>query len=345
VTHGRQLRRHAGAAVIIGLATVLAAFADPVVSAADLVMIYLLAIMATAMLGRGPSILAASLSVAAYDFFFVEPRLTFTVDEIGHLLTFGVMFAVGFAVSTLVARVRRQEAAAHAAALRAEREAMRSALLSSVSHDLRTPLGAIVGAATVLREGSATGAQQREMVEAICEEAERLDRLVANLLDMTRLQSGKVEIKPELMPLEEPIGGALDRIDHRLDGRPVSVDLPAALPMVSADPVLLEQLFVNLLDNAIKHTPPGTPIAIRARADAAGAVTVEVADQGPGLPPGDTESLFDPFVRGASARGPGSGLGLAICRAIAEVHGGRLSAAGAPGHGACFRLSLRAPPA
>ncbi len=340
-----QLRRHALAAAIIGAATALAALADPYVSAADLVMIFLLAIMATAVLGRGPSIVAASLSVAAYDFFFVDPRLTFTVDDVGHLLTFGVMFAVGLAVSTLVGRIRRQEAAAHASALRAEREAMRSALLSSVSHDLRTPLGAIVGAATVLREGSATDEQRREMVDAICEEAERLDRLVADLLDMTRLQSGKVEIRSEAMPLEEPIGGALERVDRRLDGRPVTVDLPASLPMVSADPVLLEQLFVNLLDNAIKHTPPGTPIDIRARAEDGGGVVIDVADRGPGLPPGDSEDLFDPFVRGSSARGLGSGLGLAICRAIAQLHGGQLTAARDAGPGACFRLRLKAAPA
>jgi two-component system sensor histidine kinase KdpD len=341
VTPAAVLRRHAAAAAIIGAATALSALADPYVSAADLVMIYLLAIMVTALLGRGPSILAASLSVAAYDFFFVEPRLTFTVSEAAHLLTFAVMFAVGLAISTLMARIRRQEAAAHETALKVERATIRSDLLSSVSHDLRTPLAAITGAASTLREGGMSSEQQQELADAICVEAERLERLVANLLDMTRLQSGALEIKREVMPLEEPIGGALTRVDRVLAGRPVTVDLPPSLPMVAADPVLLEQLFVNLLDNAIKHTPPGTAIEIRARNGVGQMVVVEVADRGPGLAPGDEQRVFDPFVRGSGARAPGSGLGLAICRAIAEVHGGRMIATSRPGAGACFRLWLK----
>jgi two-component system sensor histidine kinase KdpD len=338
-------RRYLTAIALVGAATGLAALADPYVSAADLVMLYLLAIMVCGLLGRGPSIAASSLSVAAYDFFFVEPRLTFTVRDGSHVLTFAVMFAVGLAISTLLDRIRRQEATAHETALRAEREAMRSDLLSSVSHDLRTPLAAITGAASTLREGNVDREQQQELADAICVEAERLERLVANLLDMTRLQSGQLQLHREPLPLEEPIGGALTRVDNRLAGRPVTVDLPPALPMVAADPVLLEQLFVNLLDNAVKHTPPGTPIEIRARSGAGDMVVVEVADRGPGLAPGDEARIFDAFARGSRPTGTGSGLGLAICRAIAEVHGGRMVAANRPGTGACFRLWLKATPA
>ncbi len=153
---------------------------------------------------------------------------------------------------------------AKAAALRARTEEMRSSLLSAVSHDLRTPLAAITGAATSLRDGSAVIAagERAELLATICEEAERLERLVGNLLDMTRLESGSVEVKREWVPLEEIVGAALTRLESALQERPITIDLPADLPLVSVDPVLLEQVFVNLLENAVKYTPAGSAIEI-----------------------------------------------------------------------------------
>ncbi|NUQ53558.1 MAG: hypothetical protein HUU19_12780 [Phycisphaerales bacterium] len=230
---------------------------------------------------------------------------------------------------------------AKAAVLKARTEEMRSSLLSAVSHDLRTPLAAITGAASALRDpGGGLDADQRaDLVITIGEEAERLERLVANLLDMTRLESGALVVKRDWVPLEEIVGAAATRLEAKLRGRTVSVSLPLDLPLLSVDPVLLEQVFVNLLENAVRHTPPGSPIDVAARRDDE-AVVVEVSDRGPGIPSGDEERVFEKFYRGPAAPGGGVGLGLAICRGIAEAHGGTLKAEARPGGGSTFRLRL-----
>lgn len=236
-------------------------------------------------------------------------------------------------------RVRLADAERQAA-LRAKTEETRSALLSAVSHDLRTPLATITGAATTLRdEPGLDAATRRDLAEAISEEAERLERLVSNLLDMTRLDSGAVEPRREWVPLVEVVGGALTRLERRLAGRRVTTSLPEDLPLVSLDPVLVEQLFANLLENAAKYTPPGTDVEIRAAREG-GTLVVDVADRGPGIPPGEEERIFERFHRGAHAGVRGVGLGLPIARAIAQAHGGRLVAGNRPGGGAVFRLTL-----
>ncbi len=247
--------------------------------------------------------------------------------------------ALGRQVAFALERVALAEEARQAA-LRAKAEELRSGLLSSVSHDLRTPLAGITGAATVLRDESALdAATRRELLDTICDEAERLERLVSNLLDMTRLESGTVEPRREWVPLVEVVGAALTRLERRLEGRKITAVLPDDVPLVSLDPMLVEQLFLNLLENAAKYTPPGTEIEIRAAREG-GTLAVEVADRGPGIPPGDEERIFERFHRGAHAGVGGAGLGLAIGRAIAQAHRGRLVAANRPGGGAVFRLSL-----
>lgn len=241
----------------------------------------------------------------------------------------------------------RLAASARRAELRARTEELRSGLLSAVSHDLRTPLAAITGSATALRDGAGLDPQTRhDLADAVCEEAERLERLVSNLLDMTRLDSGTVQPRREWVPLEEVVGGALTRLERSLAGRRVAARLPEGLPLLALDPVLVEQLFVNLLENAAKYTPSGTEIEIGAAVEG-GAVVVEVADRGPGVPPGQEERIFERFHRGVHAGVRGVGLGLPIARAVAQVHGGRLVAARRPGGGAVFRLTLplgEAPP-
>jgi two-component system sensor histidine kinase KdpD len=232
--------------------------------------------------------------------------------------------------------------------VRARTEELRSSLLSSVSHDLRTPLAAITGAVSALRD-EATGtdaSERRELLDTVAEEAGRLERLLANLLDMTRLESGGLEPKREWVPLEEIVGSALGRLETQLAGREVRTEIPAELPLAFGDPVLLEQLVLNLLENAVKHTPPGTPVEIRALAGD-GVLELEVADRGPGLAPGDETRIFEKFQRGARAGPGGVGLGLAICRGIAIAHGGSIHAENRPGGGALFRLLLpllEAPP-
>ncbi len=309
---------------------------------ADLVMVYLLAIVVVASrYGRGPSVFAAVASVAAFDVFFVPPYLTFVVADNRHVLTFAVMLVVGLVISGLTARVRRHAEVAQDARVRAETERLRNALLTSVSHDLRTPLAAITGAATtMLEDGSRLDPRaQRELLESVREEADRLNRLVQNLLEMTRLESGVLALHRDWHPLEEIVGAALGRLTRSLGARKIAVTLPSDLPLVAIDDVLIEQVLVNLLDNAVKYTPGDSPICIAATA-ADGVVTVEVADRGPGLPPGHEDQVFEKFYRGASNGRGGAGLGLAICRGIVQAHGGRIWAESLGEGGAVFRFTL-----
>jgi two-component system sensor histidine kinase KdpD len=233
---------------------------------------------------------------------------------------------------------------ARAAALRVRAEETRTSLLSAVSHDLRTPLAAITGAGTALRfdRGRLGADQQKELLDTICDEAGRMDRLIGNILDMVRLEAGGLAARREWVPLEEVIGPALARLEDRLAGRDVRVDLPVDLPLIPVDPVLFEHLLYNLVENAAKHTPSAVPIEVRARGGE-GWVEIEVADRGPGLPPGEEQRVFEKFYRGPAARSSGMGLGLAICRSIAQIHDGSLAAENRPGGGAVFRIRLPIP--
>jgi two-component system sensor histidine kinase KdpD len=247
--------------------------------------------------------------------------------------------ALGRQAAVALDRVRLADEARRAS-VRAKAEELRSGLLSSVSHDLRTPLAAITGAGTLLLEEGATDpALRRELTTTVVEEAERLERLVANLLDMTRLESGVVEPRREWVPLVEVVGSAMNRMERALAGREVTIDVPDTVPLLSIDPILVQQLFVNLLENAAKYTPAGSELSIRA-APEGGTLVVDVADRGPGIPPGEEERVFERFHRAARPGVRGVGLGLPIARAIAQAHGGRLSASNRPGGGAVFRLTL-----
>jgi two-component system sensor histidine kinase KdpD len=458
----------------------------------NLIMVYLLGVIVVATrLGQGPSLLASVLAVAAFDFFFVPPYLTFAVSDTQYLVTFAVMLVVALVISSLAARIRAQaesardreqriaalyamsrelagargvrvlsrvatrhiaevfraqpvvllpagdgrlapadpEAAApsldtsetavaqwvfehgqvagqgtdtlpgaaglyvpllgsrgavgvlglrsddlrplHAperlhqletfagqtalaierarlaeeaeqARLHAETERLRNSLLSSVSHDLRTPLASITGAASTLLESGdrLDGPTRRDLLEALHEEADRLNRLVQNLLEMTRLEAGALVPHTAWHSIEEVVGAALGRFGKALADRPVTTRIPADLPLVPMDDVLIEQVLINLVDNALKYTPPGSPIEVSAE-DADGAVVVEVADRGPGLPPGEERLIFEKFQR--SERSPsirGAGLGLAICDGIVRAHGGRIWAESRPGGGVSIRFVL-----
>jgi two-component system sensor histidine kinase KdpD len=486
----RPRRGYLRSSVLVALATAVGWLGRGTIGMPDLAMLYLLVITVVALrFGRGPSILAAALSVAAYDFFFVSPYFTFAVSDVRNLLTFATMFAVGLLISDLTLRIRRQEhnareremrsaalyslsrelatastetqaaevvadhcaqvvrggAAVHladeggsdlklaarvgpvpggaeeqavakwvvdhrqpaglgtdtlpgakalclpflaggavlgtlsvvpgsastvtfeerdvlesfvrqgalaitrarlaeeakTAVLRARTEEMRSSLLSAVSHDLRTPLGVITGSATALRDETPgmSKDQRAELVDTICEEAERLARLVGNLLDMTRVESGGLQVKREWVPVEELVGSALTRLERQLAGRSIATDIPADLPLVSVDPVLMQQVLVNLLENAVKYNPPGSPIQVRAR-PANGALVLEVIDSGPGIPAGTEGKIFEKFYRGPHTGIAGAGLGLPICRGIVEAHDGSIRAERRDKGGAIFRVTL-----
>jgi two-component system, OmpR family, sensor histidine kinase KdpD len=215
------------------------------------------------------------------------------------------------------------------ARLTAETERLRSSLLTSVSHDLRTPLTSILGAASSLKiyGNEYSQATRDELVTTIEAEAERLNRFVANLLDTTRLESGSLDIKLELTDVEEIAGSALQRAGKVLANHSVLVNLAPDLPMLPLDGVLLEQTLFNLLDNATKYVPSGSRIEIRAEVQGEMAV-MQVIDEGPGIPPQDLHRLFDKFYRipAGDRRRAGTGLGLAICRGFVEAMGGRIEA-------------------
>jgi two-component system sensor histidine kinase KdpD len=244
-------------------------------------------------------------------------------------------------VATSLERVRLA-GASQRAKLETEAEKLRTALLSSLSHDLRTPLAGIEGAASsLLQDGGAhTPDARRELAQTIVEESRRMTRLVANLLEMVRLESGALQVQREWQPLEEVVGVALIRLDERLAGRAVTTTLPPELPLLPIDGLLIEQVLINLIENALKYTPPGTPIDISARLGNR-EVIVEVADRGPGLPGGEEGRIFEKFYRARDqGHAGGAGLGLTICRGIVTAHGGRIWAENRPGGGATFRFSL-----
>jgi two-component system sensor histidine kinase KdpD len=230
--------------------------------------------------------------------------------------------------------------AAQRALLKAETESLRNTLLSSISHDLRTPLSAITGAATTLlqRDVLIDTESRLDLVKTIQEEAERLNLIIKNVLDMTRLESGAIKLNKEWQSLEEIVGVALNRLGDRLKEHPVTVKLPGNLPLIPFDGLLIEQVLVNLFDNAIKYTPKGTPLELSA-SESFYTVTVSLADRGPGIPPGEEERIFEKFVSGR-AMGGGVGLGLAICRTIINAHGGKIWAENREGGGAVFHFTL-----
>lgn len=228
-----------------------------------------------------------------------------------------------------------------------EAERLRSALLTSISHDLRTPLASILGSASILRSqrGKLDEPAQTELIGTIQEEAERLNRFIANLLDMTRLESGAISPKLDFVDLGDIVGSAIRRGSSVLARHELHVDLPADLPMLRLDPVLFEQVLFNILDNAAKYAPPGSRIELRALREG-DLVRIEVADEGDGIPPEDCERIFDKFYRvhAADRKRAGTGLGLAICRGFVDAMGGTIRASNrSTRRGAVLTITLPVP--
>jgi two-component system sensor histidine kinase KdpD len=483
---------YAWAAAATAACTLLGMAMSPAFELVNIAMVYLLAVvLLAARYGRGPAVATSVLGVAAFDFFFVPPQLTFAVSDVQYLLTFAIMLSVGLVISGLTASVRLQARVAghrerrtallyamsrelaatrgldnmarvavrhvsevfdsqvaillpdgtgrvrhpsgesisgslhgadlgiaqwvqdhglpaglgtdtlpgseslylplkgsravlgvlgvlpanarrvllpeqyhlletfagqialaleraqlaeraQRASIDAEAEGLRNALLASISHDLRTPLAVIAGASSSLAErGEQLSPPERAaLARSIYEQARQMGELVAKVLDMTRLEAGGIALARDWHSLAEIAGAVLRRLAERLAAHPVHVELPADLPLVRVDATLIEQVLANLLENAAKYTPAGTPILIRA-ATVGGEFLVSVEDAGPGLPPGDAEHLFAKFERGAVEGAiAGVGLGLAICRAIVRLHGGRIWAERRQHGGAAFRFTL-----
>jgi two-component system sensor histidine kinase KdpD len=219
---------------------------------------------------------------------------------------------------------------------------LQSALLNSISHDLRTPLVSITGALSSLAEDSISlnDATRRSLIETARGEADRLNRLVGNLLDMTRLEAGAVRVQAEPCDVQDVIGSALEQLEARKEDHPINLNISPELPFVSMDFVLISRVLVNVIDNALKYSPPGSPIDIEAH-PASGYVEIEVADRGIGIPKEDLARIFDKFYRVQRPDNiTGTGLGLSISKGIVEAHGGFIAAENQPGGGTIITIAL-----
>lgn len=334
----------------IGLCALTALAALPLrgwLDLANIVMLFLLMVFLVAVhLGRGPALMTAFLSVLVFDVLFVHPYLSLSVDDAQYLVTLGVMLSVGLVASDQAAQLveRTEEAKAREHAIATEK--LRASILSSISHDLRTPLTRMIGLADSLTERPADlPADARERAAMLRDQAHALHGMVSNLLEMARLQSGRVVLNLQWQPVEDIIGSSVRLLGDLLESHRIDIDLPADLPLLQFDAVLMERVLCNLLENAAKYSPHNAPIRIGATV-LPDELEIRVENEGPGFPPGHPGRLFEPFERGVpEAAVPGTGIGLALCRAVVTAHGGRIVAENiAEGARVRFMLPLGRPP-
>lgn len=350
----------------IGLTAVLVA-AD-LGNTRDYVFVYL-GVVAIIGLGCGlrEALLAAGISFLLVDFFFVRPVHTFQFADTPDLINLAVFFGTAGIVGTLGSRRRTaqlraerlarelQEANVELARLAEterlvkaleETDRLRREVLANVSHELRTPMASILTGTTTLLRRRSLPADVRPEIASLATEARRLNQLVSDLLDMTRIEGGIVDLRPAEVDVIEAVEAAIHRLHRRYPDRPTSIQMPRPVPEVVADWQRLAQVLDNLLDNANRLSPPDGEIRISLSQSDGGAVVIRVLDDGPGVPAELRDHIFERFVRGdASAGNPmgGMGLGLPIVRGLVEAHGGRVWLEDTPsGHGACFAFSLPA---
>jgi two-component system sensor histidine kinase KdpD len=316
--------------------------------------------------GRRAAITTAVAAGLAFDLAFIPPRWTLKISKVEDVVAFIVFLAVAAIVGTLVAREadRRRAAEQRTAEIQAlheryeavvaERERLteeanrlallervdeqRAALLRSVSHDLRTPLATIRAATSDIRSGAGyDDATRDELLELVGDEAERLDRLVANLLSLSRIEAGALHPDRQAVALDELVADRVRQLTRLFHDVTINVDLPVSLPFVDADYSQLDQVITNLLENAARHAPPGSAVRVAA-VERDGEVEVTVADDGAGVPADLATEVFEPFRRGPG--GGSSGVGLAICRALIEAHGGHIGVRSTTSGGAEFFFTV-----
>jgi two-component system sensor histidine kinase KdpD len=305
------------------------------------ILLYLVPILlAASRWGRGPAITAVVASILGHDLLFVDPRGTFSVARADEALGLVLLLFVALVTAQLADGARRGAETAREAAVARRSDELKTALLRAVTHNLRTPLASIKASVSGLRQPDAAFADEdrAELLAEIEEEADRLDRLVTNLLDASRLEAGGLTLSRHPQDLVELVGAVVDRLQSRFAGRTVGVEMPEELPPVVCDYAQIDQVITNLLENALLHTPPTTPVLARAT-QVDGVVRVEVVDRGPGIAVADRERVFRPFERGRT-RAAGSGLGLTIARGFVEAHGGKLWLDDATDTGSRFVFTL-----
>jgi K+-sensing histidine kinase KdpD len=357
IARGGWPSRYGSAVLSSALVTFVLARSHLGLDQANISLAYLLAVFCVAgVAGLGPGIVASLLSLLLYNYSFVPPYYVLAVEQPQDLLRLVVFLIAALLASSMAglalerAQLQRQIVEQEAAAA-ADR--FKATVLSSISHDLRTPLATITGVATALRHSTThiDRASEAELLDTLIGEAERLNRLVGNLLEMSRIESGALEIARAWEEIGDLTGGVLARLRPQLAGRPVRVAMAPELPAIWVNAMLIDQVLTNLLENALKYTPAGTPILLAA-AQHQDELWVTVADSGPGIPAATLPTIFDKFVRVdmVGRATSGTGLGLAICKGIVEAHGGRIWAENRAERGLAltFTLPLRhsgAPPA
>ncbi len=308
-------------------------------------LIFLLGVLLAGMvLDRGPVLLVAALSALSWNFLFIPPLFTLHIAKFEDALTFATYFIVAITVGSLTAQLKAREHLAAQVQLAHESERLRKTLLDCVSHELKTPLAAIGAASQELVRAAphlpaARGADLQQLAGEIHHGSRRLHRVVNNLLDMNRLESGVVRPKQEWCDVRELLQSAIETERESLNDRELHLDLPDDLPLVLVDYTLIEQAVAKLLANAASHAPSRLPIELNAEYRN-GQLIISVSDRGPGLPEAVIERVFEKFYRGDDRKAGGLGLGLSIARGFAEAHGGKLTAENRDGGGARFILTL-----
>jgi K+-sensing histidine kinase KdpD len=358
-----------GAALVVAVTAALVPLRADISRAAPALVLVIAVVVAGLVGGRIAAIVTASLAILAFNVAFIPPYWTLAIDVAEDLIALVAFTVVALTVGTLVAREADHRHAAEQRAeelqalheryeaVQAERERLaeeatrvavleqvdeqRAALLRSVSHDLRTPLSTIRAVTSDLRAGAVyDDATRDELLDLVIDEAERLDRIVANLLSLSRIEAGALQPELQAVDVQELVSDAARRLDRLFQRARVELDFAADLPLADADYSQVDQVVTNLLENAARHAPRGSKVRVAARLRGDGRLSVVVEDEGVGIPAADRSHLFEPFWRGEGSIS--SGVGLAICKAIVEAHGGTITIDSGPGRGTAFVFTLPA---
>jgi two-component system, OmpR family, sensor histidine kinase KdpD len=315
----------------------------PLTGYGSISLIFLLGVLLAGMvLNRGPVLLVAALSALSWNFLFIPPLFTLHIAKLQDALTFATYFIVAITVGSLTAQLKAREHLAAQVQLAQESERLRKTLLDCVSHELKTPLAAI-GAASQELSRLVPNIQDPQILKELASEirdgSRRLNRVVDNLLDMNRVESGVIRPKREWCDVRELLQSAIDIERESIDGRDIRLDVPEKIHLAFVDHTLVEQAVAKLVANAGSHTPQRLPIEIDADYTN-DRLLISVSDRGPGIPTEATERLFEKFYHGDDRKTGGLGLGLSIARGLIEAHGGKLTAENRDGGGARFIISL-----
>jgi two-component system, OmpR family, sensor histidine kinase KdpD len=337
------LKEYISAVIGVAVLTIACWLLTPLTGYGAISLIFLLGVLLAGMvLSRGPVLLVAALSALSWNFLFIPPLFTLHIAKLEDALTFATYFIIAITVGGLTAQLKAREHLAAQVQLAQESERLRKTLLDCVSHELKTPLAAI-GAASQELSRLAPNIQDPQMLKELASEirdgSRRLNRVVDNLLDMNRLESGVIRPKREWCDVRELLQSAVDIERESINGRDIRLDVPEEIPLALVDHTLIEQAVAKLLANAGSHTPARLPIEIDAEYTN-DHLLISVSDRGTGIPIEAAERLFEKFYRGDNRKTGGLGLGLSIARGLIEAHGGRLTAENRDGGGARFTIKL-----